>query len=126
MLSFWWYSSTCRHLGVGGLKPEDDLWQNFKQAMDTYKSLKEHFTQGKFIGIDQVTHFHSAKENVGVITVFNLTSKKITKQLKIELSSLSITSISNLIGSKYASADGYLILDLEIEAMSPLIIKINC
>lgn len=126
MLSFWWYASTCRHLGVGGLKPEDDLWQNFKQAMDTYKGLKEHFTQGKFIGIDQVTHFHSAKENVGVITVFNLTSKKITKRLKIELSSLSITSMSNLIGSKYASADGYLILDLEIEAMSPLIIKINC
>ena len=126
MLSFWWYASTCRHLGVGGLKPEDDLWQNFKHAMDTYKSLKEYFTQGKFIGIDQVTHFHSAKENVGVITVFNLTSKKITKELKIKLSSLSITSVSNLIGSKYASADGYLILDLEIEAMSPLIIKINC
>ena len=126
MLSFWWYSSTCRHLGVGGLKPEDDLWQNFKQAMDTYKSLKEHFTQGKFIGIDQVTHFHSAAENAGVITVFNLTSKKITKELKIDLNSLSLKLIKNIEGSKYSLEDGFLILDLEIEAMSPLIIKINC
>lgn len=126
MLSFWWYASTCRHLGVGGLKPEDDLWQNFKQAMGTYKSLKEHFTQGKFIGIDQVTHFHSAKENVGVITVFNLTSKKLTKQLKIKLYFLSLTSIKNIEGSKFSLEDDYLIFDLEIEAMSPLIIKINC
>jgi hypothetical protein len=94
--------------------------------METYKDLKEHFTNGVFVGIDQITHFHSAAKNAGVITHFNLTSKKITKELKIKLSSLSITYITTLIGSKYSSEDGYLILDLEIEAMSPLIIRINC
>jgi len=126
MLAFWWYASTCRHLGVGGLNDEDALWQNFKQAMNTYKKLKKHFTNGKFVGINQSTHFHSAAENSGVIVCFNMTSRKRATTLKIELSSLSLSSIELLEGSEYSLEDGFLILDLEIEAMSPLIITINC
>ena len=93
--------------------------------------IKENYQNEMLDLIKQNTDFQEQEaveevENESVETE-NIEEKEETiKQLKIELSSLSITSISNLIGSKYASADGYLILDLEIEAMSPLIIKINC
>ena len=38
MLAFWWYASTCRHLGIGGVSdPQNPVYQALKQAVATYQ-----------------------------------------------------------------------------------------
>jgi hypothetical protein len=32
-LAFWWYASTCRHLGVGGKRPAPEVWTIHQQAL---------------------------------------------------------------------------------------------
>lgn len=74
-LAFWWYASTCRHLGIGGLKPGDAIWDSHVAAMKTYMRLKPHFSRGRFSGLDLDTHGHVLDdEKSAVIVLFNRTS----------------------------------------------------
>ena len=71
-LMFWWYASTCRHLGVGG-KPGPTVWEADKRAMQAYRSLKRFYAQGVFYGIDETVHAHTLPDvRESVINVFNL------------------------------------------------------
>ncbi len=59
MLAFWWYASTCRHLGIGGVSdPQSPLYVALKQAVTRYRRLKPFFTQGDFVGLDVFSHVH--------------------------------------------------------------------
>jgi len=72
-LHFWWFASTCRHLGFGGRSPKEKIWNTHKKAMKTYMHLKEFFTQGAFYGIDEMIHVHTlSKRKAAVINCFNL------------------------------------------------------
>jgi len=84
-LEFWWYASTCRHLGVGGKHPNPKVWEAHKQAMKTYRRLKRFYTQGTFYGLEETVHVHTlSDEGKAVINVFNLTDKPETKEVSFE------------------------------------------
>ena len=76
-LAFWWFASTCRHLGVGG-KSEAKVRESHKKAMQTYTPLKRFYTQGTFYGIDETVHAHTLPDiGESVINVFNLENKPV-------------------------------------------------
>lgn len=89
-LEFWWYASTCRHLGVGGKHPDERIWEAHKKAMSEYKRLKEYFTRGTFYGIDETVHIHSLKGKGAVINLFNLGDKKERKYIAFKLEDIGI------------------------------------
>ncbi len=78
MLQFWWYASLARHLGIGGLKDRNSpKYKALQHAMLLYKTVKSIITRGTFFGLDYNVHLHVAEDNTsGVITAFNLTSRK--------------------------------------------------
>lgn len=125
-LAFWWYASTCRHLGVGGQitdddswaghnkqmeryrqdiqasytmparKPDGRLWSIHKTAMKLYKEYKEFFVHGEFIGIDEMCHVHLLKDRGVVLVIFNLNDKRKKRMIEIPLSLIGATSKVNI------------------------------
>ncbi|WP_135548334.1 hypothetical protein [Paenibacillus cymbidii] len=75
---FWWYASTCRHLGIGGTHRHPVIAESQKMWMKQYKRLKKFYTQGEFYGsatCPEEAHFHVLPhENALVINLFNLTT----------------------------------------------------
>jgi hypothetical protein len=75
-LEFWWYASTCRHLGIGGKHPDEKVWAAHKRAMREYMRLKEFFVRGEFFGLGETIHIHTLKERGrAVVVAFNLDEK---------------------------------------------------
>jgi hypothetical protein len=75
-LEFWWYASTCRHLGIGGKHADQKVWAAHKRAMRQYLRLKEFFVRGAFYGLQETIHVHTLKErNRAVVVAFNLDDK---------------------------------------------------
>lgn len=88
-LVFWWYASTCRHLGVGGKHPNGKVWEAHKQAMRDYKRLKQFYTQGVFYGLDETIHVHTLSDrNASVVNIFNLTENMVSREVEFELSEI--------------------------------------
>ncbi len=97
-LEFWWYASTCRHLGVGGRHSELVVWQAHKSAMQRYLRLKEFYTQGIFYGFGEDIHIHVLPEKqAAVINLFNLTGREILQQGSFSLEEIGISSDASLI-----------------------------
>ncbi|MBD3214662.1 MAG: hypothetical protein GF311_18775 [Candidatus Lokiarchaeota archaeon] len=136
MIQFWWYASVVRHLGIGGLKDKkDEKFKTLKQAMVLYKNIKTILTRGVFYGIDPMTHLHiSEKKDKAVIITSNLSSKTISKFIKINFSlyNMKISSViafdgkNNKLDSKDYSfspqKDGTLEISIEIPSLSPRIL----
>jgi hypothetical protein len=77
-LAFWWYASTCRHLGIGGVKPGDANWDSHVAAMQTYMRLKPHFAAGRFVGLDTMVHGHVLDDcKSAVFVAFNISSRPV-------------------------------------------------
>jgi hypothetical protein len=92
-LVFWWFASTCRHLGVGGKHPDPAVWEAQKKAMQQYKELKRFYTQGDFYGLDEMVHAHTLKDRgQSVINVFNLDDKPVERQIKFRLAEIDLPS----------------------------------
>jgi len=96
-LMFWWYASTCRHLGVGGKHPDPVVWGAHKQAMQRYRSLKPFYTQGRFFGLDETVHAHTLPEyanptlpTVAVLNVFNLAETEVEREIRFSLSEIGL------------------------------------
>ena len=92
MLQFWWYASLARHLGIGGLKDKSNpKYLALKQAMRLYKTIKSIMTRGIFFGLDYNVHLHMAEDNAsGVITAYNLTSRKKKVIIQSDLSNFGL------------------------------------
>lgn len=128
MLAFWWYASTCRHLGIGGVSdPQNPVYQALKQAVATYHRLKRFFTQGEFIGMDLCAHLHLLRdEQTAAAVMFNLTSETVVREIFIPTEKLGYSAFS-------ATGDGLTLdqpkggssLMVEIPAMSPLIVELS-
>ena len=82
-LVFWWYASTCRHLGIGGTSKDPVLNKAHFEAMATYRKLEPFFKRGKFYGIDEQVHVHvHPSEQAAVINAFNLDSHPVKKEVE--------------------------------------------
>lgn len=99
-LMFWWYASTCQHLGVGGKHPDPKVWEAHKQAMRTYRRLKRFYTQGRFFGIDETVHAHvfgdrrhgrgDTGKTVAVLNIFNLAATEVEREVRFKLSDIGL------------------------------------
>ncbi|MBP7933941.1 MAG: hypothetical protein KA354_04760, partial [Phycisphaerae bacterium] len=91
-VQFWWFASTCRHLGVGGRHADPAVWEAHKEAMRTYLSLKRFFTQGVFYGLDENVHAHTlASERRAVLNVFNLADTVAEREIRFKLSDVGLS-----------------------------------
>ncbi len=90
-LAFWWYASTCRHLGVGGKSSDPALWEAQKQAMRTYLANKRFFTQGIFYGLGEETHAHTLPD-IGecLVNCFNLSTQPTQKEVRFKFSDIGL------------------------------------
>jgi hypothetical protein len=127
MLAFWWYASTCRHLGIGGVKdPASPLYQALKQAVATYRRLKPFFARGRFIGVGPLVHGHALpEEGAAVFVLFNLDSKPITRTVEIAASEIGVTTLRSVKNADVHLEDGRLSFTLEVGPLSPLLVEIN-
>ncbi len=77
-LAFWWYASTCRHLGIGGKHFDPNVWEVHKAAMQQYLGLKEFYTQGAFYGFGEDFHVHALpNRGAAVVNLFNLSEHEV-------------------------------------------------
>jgi hypothetical protein len=125
---FWWYASTCRHLGVGGKHSDPNVWQAHKDAMKTYLRLKPFFTQGEFYGMDELTHIHTLRDkNAAVINCFNVQKEPLAKNLRFKLSDVGLASDGSYqaIGADSWRHDGDIIdITLKMPARSASVIEL--
>lgn len=91
-LVFWWYASTCRHLGVGGKHPDPKVWEAHREAMRVYRALKPFYTQGAFYGADETVHVHTLWREpvvpgatVAVLNVFQLAETETEREIRFRL-----------------------------------------
>jgi hypothetical protein len=128
MLAFWWYASTCRHLGIGGVSDSSTpLYQALKNAVTTYHRLKPFFAHGNFVGIDEFCHVHVLPDqNEAVAVLFNLTGERETREVTFRTEKLGLDSISSVSGVQMLNADETeATFRVEIPPMSPLLLEIN-
>ena len=82
---FWWYASTCRHLGIGGTHSDAGVRGAQKKATADYMRLKPHFAAGSFYGIDETIHVHRhPTAATAVINCFNLNEMPADKTFEFD------------------------------------------
>ena len=130
MLCFWWYASVARHLGIGGLTPEDRRFALLTRAMRKYLLWKDIFTKGAFYGLSPYAHLH-VHLGRAVLLLYNVESHPITREIHVD-------------PTKYGLPQGYprafngtgdevsvrlsgpaFTISAEIPEMSPLIVTIG-
>jgi hypothetical protein len=127
MLAFWWYASTCRHLGIGGVKdPASPLYRALKQAVTTYRRLKPFFTRGRFVGIEPLVHGHALPEQgAAVFAMFNLGGEAIVREIDVAASEVGVTALRSMWNAKVRLDGGRLRFTVEVPPLSPLLVEIN-
>lgn len=77
LVVFWWYASTCRHLGIGGTHPDPRVAEGHRQAMRRYRQLEAFYKRGDFYGISEEIHVHALpEEKAFVVNLFNLSNEE--------------------------------------------------
>lgn len=123
-LAFWWYASTCRHIGVGGAKGNARRFEAYRNAIARYRSLKDLYARGTFYGLDELTHIHVLPETGRcVVNAFNLTDAPIRRQVEIRLNDIGLIGELEVTGVPHRLVGGKLILELEIPPFSPVIVE---
>ncbi|MCS7223108.1 MAG: polysaccharide lyase family protein [Armatimonadetes bacterium] len=132
-LMFWWYASTCQHLGVGGKHPDPRVWEAHKKAMQTYKRLKPFYTQGEFFGIEETVHAHTLRKAtsrkqtlLSVINFFNLDTEDKEKVVSFSLSEIGLPpSVPvHCIGASYQQEGERLRLSIRLPARGHQLVEI--
>ena len=128
MLAFWWYASTCRHLGIGGVSdPRTPLYAALKAAVRRYRRLKRYFTEGEFVGIDLLTHLHVlAGGGAAVALLFNLNGEPETRTVRLDLPRLGLGTVDRVSGAQVERDSATsVVLRLEIPPLSPALVELN-
>jgi hypothetical protein len=128
MLAFWWYASTARHLGIGGVTdPTSRLYKALKKAMKTYMSLIDFYKRGTFYGIDEMAHVHTlAERNQAVINLFNLTGKPVRRDIVVKTGEIGLKSFKGLSGATSVEKEkGGFRFSATIKPLSPALVKVN-
>jgi hypothetical protein len=124
-LEFWWYASTCRHMGIGGKHPRPEVWEAHKRAMKRYLELKQFFTQGIFRGIEEDVHLHLLPgRGVAVLNVFNLDSKGVVRDIRIPLEELAFTGVAGVTEGAWKLDGKELSIRLEMEGRDAKVVEI--
>jgi len=127
MLAFWWYASTCRHLGIGGVKDlANPLYRALKRAVAEYRRLKPFFARGRFIGIEPLVHGHALLEDGSVIFVlFNLGSEPVMREVSVSAAETGVSAIHSMRNAEVRLEEGRLRFTVEIPPLSPLLVEVN-
>ena len=89
---FWWFASTCRHLGIGGTHPQPHVADAQRRAMETYRRLEVFYKRGEFYGINEEIHLHVlSHENRLVVNIFNLSDNAKLIEGSVPLSEIGIS-----------------------------------
>jgi len=73
-LMFWWFASTCRHLGFGGTHGNPETERKILDACAVYDRYRRFFSRGDFFGLGEDCHCHTlAEERKTLVNIFNLT-----------------------------------------------------
>jgi hypothetical protein len=123
-LMFWWYASTCRHLGVGGKSADPAVWAAHKEAMRAYMAHKAFFARGAFYGIDETVHAHTLNGRA-VLNCFNLTSAPVTREIRFKLSDIGLKGKPPVEGAASRYEGGEVVLTVEIPAMAHRLVKVG-
>ncbi len=126
-LVFWWYASTCRHLGVGG-KPQDPaVWAAQKAAMRVYLPLKRFYTHGAFYGLDETAHAHTLPQaRASVLNVFNLTGQPQIRTLTFALSEIGLPAgVATVENAAAEQHDGSMTLRVPVPALGHALVKVE-
>lgn len=126
-LGFWWYASTCRHLGFGGKSPDTAIWEAQKKAMKAYMAQKLFFTRGTFYGLDETVHAHTlTSKRACVMNCFNLTDKPETREITFKLSDIGLPSGRVRVSGADCTTDGdNVTLRVSIPAMGHTLVKLR-
>ncbi|MBI2942009.1 MAG: hypothetical protein HYY04_16385 [Chloroflexi bacterium] len=127
MLAFWWYASTCRHIGIGGVKdPASPIYRALKRAMSTYRRLKPFFARGRFVGVDPLVHGHALpEENAAVFVLFNLGAEPVVREVDVPLADLGLTTLRSAHHAEVRLVGERLAFAVELPPLSPLVIELN-
>ena len=127
-LSFWWYASTVRHLGIGGKKGLNSSKDNqaryeaYRRAVAEYNRLRPFFARGRFVGLEETTHLHvHPTESAAVLSVFNLTDTLVRRAVRFNPGEVGLGSSSRLVveGCPSRREGDTLVLDFELPSLSP-------
>lgn len=125
-LAFWWYASTCRHLGIGGLKPGDATWDSHVEAMKTYMRLKPFFAEGRFVGLDLMLHGHLLDERKSAVFVgFNMTSRDGALSQEFDFGDSGFPAGAKPAGEGVTIVDGKVRFDAEMPALSAHVFEVR-
>ena len=126
-LLFWWYASTCRHLGVGG-KPGPRVWEADRRAMRAYLSRKRFFAQGEFYGLEETVHAHTLPDlRESVLNVFNLENKPVRKQISFCAADIGLPAgPMQLEGAVLRQNGDRCVVDVSLPARGHLLLKVRC
>ncbi|MEO0069945.1 MAG: hypothetical protein ABIK18_04035, partial [candidate division WOR-3 bacterium] len=127
-LEFWWFASTCRHLGIGGKHKDHKVWEAHKKAMKDYLRLKEFYTQGIFYGLSETVHVHTLPERQqAVINLFNLCDQPHTKTITFELQEIGLNPKLRIqiIGAQYAQRGSKVTLNLNMLPRSARLVELK-
>jgi hypothetical protein len=126
MLAFWWYASTCRHLGIGGVSdPGTPLYAALKAAVARYRRLKRFFSAGAFVGLDPLTHLH-VLDGGAVAVLFNLSGEPERRAVRLDLPRLGLGALERVRGAQVErdSATSVVLL-VEIPPLSPALVELD-
>lgn len=127
-LMFWWYASTCRHLGVGGKSRDPAIWQAHKDAMATYLEHKPFFTQGTFYGLEENIHVHALSEqDAAVVVCFNFEERDTVLEFPLTLSRVGLSATADVCvtGAEAIPSNGDLIrLSVPVPSRSAKILMV--
>jgi hypothetical protein len=126
-VGFWWFASTCRHLGIGGKSKDPAIWAAHKEAMKTYNQLKRFFAQGVFYGLDETIHCHTLPDlGQSVVNCFNLDDKPIQKQIRFRPSEIGLADDAVKIdGAPFRQNGDEITVDLAIPARGHVLLKVG-
>ncbi len=126
-LSFWWYASTCRHLGIGGTPKDPAINKAHFEAVATYRRLEPFFKRGIFYGIDERTHVHiHPSEPAAVVNAFNLEEHPTQKEIRFVPQEYGLGNGSSwqVSGVSSRRTDGAYLLTFNIPALGHRIAEI--
>ena len=126
-MMFWWYASTCRHLGVGGKPADPAVWDALKNAMKTYLGLKRFYSQGVFYGLDETMHCHTLPDRRQcVINCFNLDEKPARRTVRFRLGEIGLPAGSVQVnGAPFRQSGDEVALEIAIPPRGHLLLKVR-
>jgi len=126
-LGFWWFASTCRHLGFGGQPADPLVWAAHKQAMARYLPNKRFFAQGVFFGLDEQTHVHTlAGDKACVINCFNLEDEARTRTVQFQLADVGLPAGALVVeGATGRLEGGQVTLSVSVPAQGHQLVKLT-